>query len=222
MEWWDDFPYLLAGKDLKQGGTWMGVTKQGKFSAITNFRDKKLDKENPVTRGNIVRGYLTGKQSPGEYLTELHNEAGSYSGFNILAGSANDLHYYSNSNNTATPVEDGIHGLSNGMLNEPWHKVVLGKKMFTDELSKSGIDIERLFDILRSKIKAEDEMLPDTGIGKRLERMVSPMFIKTPFYGTRCSTVLLIGNDNRVYVKERRFNALGKSGESEFEFEIES
>lgn len=222
-QFWDEQPDLLAGKDLKAGGTWMGITKAGRFAALTNYRDPASRNEEAPSRGHLVRNYLESSNPPGVYLRRLHAQADQYNGFNLLVGSPDELMYYSNHTGEASSLDPGLYGLSNELLDAPWPKTERAKAELSDTLREDEIDISALFEFLKDDQPAPDDQLPDTGIPRELERAVSPIFIKTEQYGTRSSTILLISNDGKVTFEEHRY----KNGSTEvkdtsrFEFELE-
>ncbi|MGK7370569.1 MAG: NRDE family protein [Candidatus Halalkalibacterium sp. M3_1C_030] len=208
-QFWDDYPSVLAGKDLKAGGTWLGITKGGRFSALTNYRDPSIQKENPPSRGHLVLDYLKGDKKTNQYLQEVDKKANKYNGFNLLAGnlSKNRMTYYSNRQQEFKILEAGLYGLSNKLLDTPWPKVQRAKRKLAEIIDSSDIPEEDLFDLLKDYEKAPEDELPDTGIPKELERAVSPIFIKTENYGTRNSTVILVDKNGKVTFEERRFNS---------------
>lgn len=209
--WWAEYPQLLAGKDLKAGGTWMGITKAGKFAAVTNFRESFKQKKDALSRGKLVSGFLTGSASPMEYLESIKPNASLYNGFNFILGDTRELYYFSNRGNPENRVilslGPGIYGLSNASLDTPWPKVVKGKRLLEQLLDEQDISVEKAVEILKDNTRAPRSDLPNTGVGAWFERMLSPMFIKikTLGYGTRSSSVILIDNENRVTVKECSF-----------------
>ncbi len=205
---WKDYPDILAGRDLLGMGTWLGVTMQGKFAALTNFRDftRQSSIDNKITRGEIVKNYLTENLSPQAYLEKIHLHKDVYDGFNVIVGNADQLFYYNNIEMEIKEVPHGTHGLSNHMLNTPWPKVTKSKQKFEKYIMDHHvIGANDLFDIFADKELAEDDLLPDTGVGLELERQLSPLFIRTPDYGTRCSTVLFIDHDNYLTFVERTY-----------------
>lgn len=205
---WKDHPDLLAGRDLLGMGTWLGVTKQGKFAALTNFRDFTQQPiiDNKITRGEIVTNYLTENISPEAYLENLHHHKDNYEGFNVVIGNVDQLVYYNNIEMEIKEVPNGTHGLSNHMLNTPWPKVTKSKQMFEEYvIDHHVIGANDLLDIFADHELAEDDSLPDTGVGLDLERQLSPLFIKTSGYGTRCSTVLFVDHDNYLTFVERTY-----------------
>jgi uncharacterized protein with NRDE domain len=204
--WWEEARFLLAGKDLEAGGTWMGITKKGKIAALTNYRGSESPKKNPSSRGTLVRQYLLSNISGREYLEGLMAKSAQYNGFNLILGDMDNLCYYSNQQEKILRVPPGVHGLSNDSLDTPWPKVVKGKQKLEQQvLRQPEISLESIFLFLEDTEMAPDHQLPDTGIGIEYERVLSSIFIKSPAYGTRSSTVLLVDKDNQVTFAERGF-----------------
>ena len=205
-KFWKDQPSLLAGKDLQAGGTWLGITKQGRFAAITNYRDMKNLKKDAPSRGELVTAFLTGNVSPAIFSDKLLSSAEKYNGYNLIYGSQKELFYFSNQTKKTIKLETGIYGLSNHLLDTPWHKVEKSKTSFKKILSKDNISTDDLFDILSDTSIPPDELLPDTGLTLEIERAVSPVFVETQFYGTRSSTVIFVDMDNQVTFIEKTLN----------------
>jgi uncharacterized protein with NRDE domain len=222
-EFWDDAPNLLAGKDLKAGGTWLGITTCGKIAAITNYRDPASIKENAPSRGKIVSNYLLGSQNPDEYLESLFNKADHHNGFNLILGDHNDLYWYSNRSEGHRRLSAGIHGLSNHLIDTPWPKISSSKKALEDLLSnEENPSPEALFRVLADRTTPDDSRLPSTGVGIEWERILSPIFIVSSNYGTRSSTLLFIDRHDHVSFYERTFNPPDDQfSDSNHAFEIE-
>lgn len=220
---WKDAPNILAGRDLMQMGTWLGVTKQGRFAALTNYREPAKQTEGLTSRGEIVRNYLAGESTPKDFLASFKQNRDRYNGFNVIAGNPNHLYYYSNRQQEVRQISEGTHGLSNHLLDTCWPKVVKGKeklKVYTQ--SRYAIYVKDLFEILGDTEEAAEDALPSTGISRELERKLSAPFIKTRDYGTRCSTVVLVDRENYVTFAERTFNSTGLLEERQFSFQIEA
>jgi len=219
--YWEDHPTLLAGRDLKEMGTWLGITKQGKFAALTNYRDPSLEQENKVSRGEIVTSFLTSDKTPVTFLNELRDRKDEFNGFNVIVGTPDELYYYGNRQEKIIKVEPGTHSISNHLLNTPWPKVKKARKMLRDyALNHTDIETDQLFKQLNDSELAEDDSLPDTGLGKELEKQLSSVFIKTDHYGTRSSTVLLVTHDDEVTFVERTYNSGSFKHEEKFNFSI--
>ncbi len=205
-DFWENQPQVLAGRDLKEGGTWLGITKKGKFAAITNYRDPSAFKSNALSRGKLVSRFISGKQNPSHYLEEISPQVDKYNGFNLILGEDRDIFVFSN-RGEKQKLKPGIYGLSNHLLNTPWPKVSRGKKMLKAAMDKKGKELEEaLFALLSDRHIPPDNKLPATGIGLEWERVLSSIFITSPVYGTRSSTILLIGKNNRVKFVEKVFD----------------
>ena len=203
---WKEAPNLLAGKDLRAGGTWFGITRGGRIAAITNFRDPGPHKSDASSRGELVTRFLLGNEEPMDYLESLCGEADKYNGYNIIVGSKDNLYWYSNRGNRVNSIPHGIHGLSNHLLNTPWPKVVRTKKAMGQLLAKPDRpQPEEIFHLLSDRNVADEKSLPQTGLGLELEQKLSPVFISIPDYGTRSSTVLLIDHNDQVTCLEKTF-----------------
>ena len=221
-EFWTGHPDLLAGKDLQAGGTWLGITKQGRFAAITNFRDLKNIKSDAPSRGNLTLDFLISDISPEDYYLKLKPTLNEYNGFNLLLGTIDELFYFSNMTGGLKKMEKGIHGISNALLDTSWPKVEKGKQQLQNLLQQDDIHAFEVIDILKNSTPAKDEDLPDTGVGLELERMLSPIFIKSDKYGTRCSSVLMVDKDNNVkFVEKFFFDGIGHFSNREFKFSID-
>lgn len=200
---WNDHPSVLGGRDLEAMGTWMGINKNGKIAMVTNYRDLKNLKSNAPSRGKLVSDYLLQEPAPEKYLKEIEKNGAAFNGFNLLLGDADALWYYSNYREGIEKVSEGVHGLSNRLLDTAWPKVKRAEGRFEQLLKKPVIDHRELLDMLYDDQKAPDAALPDTGVGLERERMLSSVFIKSPNYGSRCSTVITVGRDNHVVFTER-------------------
>lgn len=220
---WHESPFLLAGKDLQGGGTWLGITRNGRIAAVTNYRDPASVREGAPSRGTLVSNFLVGQESTGGYLERVNTEADRFNGFNLIIGDKDQLYWYSNRGDGVQSLEPGIYGLSNHLLDTPWPKVVRGKNALTRLLSgQRAPSLEELFHILADRTIPDDASLPHTGVELEWERILSPIFIVSPTYGTRSSTVLLIDMQDRVTFVENTFNSdLDHPKTATYEFTIE-
>jgi uncharacterized protein with NRDE domain len=201
--YWTDHPEILGGRDLEAGGTWLTMNKNGRISFITNFRDPAHINPKAPTRGKLVSDFVLGKESAFDYLKKIEPDAKTYNGFNLVVGDASGFAYLSNYGEGIQKLNSGFYGLSNHLLDTPWPKVTEGKRRLAPLLDQKKIEPGEIFDVLHNESRAEDNNLPDTGVPLELERALSAMFIKTPNYGSRCSTVILIDQDNQVIFSER-------------------
>lgn len=222
LGWWADDRHVLAGRDLQAGGSWLGLTRSGHFCALTNFREAAARREQAPSRGRLVADYLTRRTAPEGYLRELLAERDRYAGFNLLAGNAESLQYFSNRDEgIPRRLPPGIHGLSNHRLGTPWPKLRRTEQALQQLLKQSGVTSAQLLDLLADRGVADMDEPPDTGLPPGLERALSAPFVAHPLYGTRSSTAVLVEHDGRTIVHERRFDAHAReSGSTRIEFMV--
>ena len=202
----DDASNVLGGQDLKHHGMWLGITRFGRFAAITNYRDPGPNISNAPSRGFLVRDFLTGEASPENYLEHVKSMGHRYNGFNLLVGDRSELYYYSNRGSHIKKLKQGMYGLSNHLMDTPWPKITKGKSDLEKLLNgKKDIDPEDIFDILKDGSCPPDNMLPDTGVDLAWERILSPLFITSEFYGTRSSSIIFIEREGWITFLERTF-----------------
>jgi uncharacterized protein with NRDE domain len=205
LHFWEDMPDIIAGRDLVGGGTWMGVRKNGRWAALTNYREPGVQDPNARSRGHLVTDFLNARQSPMEYLAAVHAQGDRYNGFNLFVGDGRSLAYNSNRGRPPMLLTPGIYGASNHFLDTPWPKLAKGKDRFASLLETAEPDMEGMLGILADTQRPPDEQLPDTGVGMEWERLLSPVFITSPVYGTRCSTVARLDSAGEVEVLERTY-----------------
>ena len=208
---WEETPELLAGRDLQAGGTWLGVTRSGRFAAITNYREPLAPgNQLELSRGHLVRDFLLGREDPMRHARAVSDQGASYSGFNLLLGTPGELAYVSNRNEGPVTVQPGSHGLSNHLLDTDWPKVHAGREHLESLLGSEWIDPEQLLELLTDRSltpgdipeNIEDDLVP--------ELLTRHYFIISPVYGTRSSTVVLVNNNGETVFVERQFDPLGK------------
>ncbi len=218
MAWWQWPNGPLAGRDERAGGTWLAVSRDGCFAAVTNIRDPGVASA-PRSRGRLPIDFLKSDKDPEDYVRRVHAERFETGPFNLLAGNREQL-WYCSSQCVPRQIEPGVHALSNGRLDDPWPKSRRVARTLKGLVgSPAEPDPERLFELMFDRQHAPDEELPDTGIGLEVERVLSPPFIVTPSYGTRCTTLVSLGAQSRVV--ERRFGADGeRAGEIEYRFSM--
>lgn len=210
---WADYPEVYAGRDLEKGGTWMGINTNGRFAAITNYREGLAGPAAPRSRGVLVSDFLTGNEPAAVFFGKSAQSAQDYNPFSMIAGDLSALSFYSNRGHGIAPIAPGVHGLSNHLLDTPWPKVVSGTAAVaaTRDLEDPDEISAVLFGLLAERRSAQDPELPDTGISRQRERELSPPFIRGEHYGTRTSTVLLVHASGEVFVHEKRFGPHGSS-----------
>jgi len=220
---WQDAPEILAGRDHRGGGTWLGVTRSGRFAAVTNYRQGLEQRADARSRGGLVSGFLFGDSSAEDYCAEVAARATDYNGFNLIAGGIDGLGYVSSEAPQARMLADGVYGLSNHLLDTPWPKVERAKATVTEILNQEAFTAEQLLGVLADRKHPEDAQLPNTGVGLALERKLSPVFIDSEDYGTRSSTVISMRDDGLVTFMERSFGPEGVDLEARrYSFRIES
>ncbi len=222
--YWDDAPHILAGRDLEAGGTWLGVTRSGRLAALTNYYGPDEYAPDKLSRGWLITDFLNGGLSPGRYFEHLRQTGERYNGFGLVFGDSTDLHYYTNRGQSTNSLSAGVHGLSNHLLDTNWPKVINIKSGLQRIVESTGVIYqEELFSLLSDRTLYPDHVLPDTGVGIERERSLSSIFVSRAEFGTRSSTVILIGYDNRITFLERNFDAQGNStGTVEFHFNLKS
>lgn len=210
---WPDSP-IIAGRDLEGGGTWLGVTTNGRLAALTNYRDPAMMQDGRPSRGALVQGFLESNVPSDAYLAELRRYAHQYNPFNLLvfdgktlAGCESREVLYK-----AIRFEPGVSAVSNAGFDSAWPKVTALRAALTDVLSEDDTTDLQLLRLLENRDVAPEALLPNTGIPADLERALSAVFISLPVYGTRASTVVRIHADS-VHMMERSFDAKGACGD---------
>ncbi len=202
-DWWDDHPSVLGGRDLKAKGTWMGVDKEGRFAAVTNYRDLANIREDARSRGDLPVDFLINGNSSKKYSEDVLKRAEEYNGFNLLALDDEMVHL-SNYENKVNLLEQGVYGLSNALLDTAWPKVERSKDRFQAKI-KEEVQLEALIQLMQDEEVAPDDDLPQTGLPIDMERAVSAMCIRTPSYGTCCSTAITIDYEGNVEFMEKSY-----------------
>jgi len=207
---WEETPDIMAGRDLQAGGTWLGISRNGRFAAISNYREplyKASELEN--SRGHLVRDFLLDNSAPESYAEHLQIRGNVYRGFNILIGDPDALFYVSNRKNRPVKVDPGHHGLSNHLLNTDWPKVRNGRSRLNSVLKDEQVDPEALLELLADRSTRSATSLSTEELQSEPERMNKRIFIDSPVYGTRSSTVLLVDNNGEMTFVERQFHTDG-------------
>ena len=201
---WSEAPEILAGRDLQGGGTWLGVTRRQRFAALTNFREGGRQPADAPSRGALVADFLAGDSDPQDYLEAVSRNGADYNGFNLFVGDGRPLGYYSNREAGPCWLSPGIYGLSNHLLDTPWPKLSAAKAAFVRALEQLPASTS-FFDLLADQEIVADMHLPETGVPLEWERILSAVFVRSPDYGTRASTLLTMHRNGRVTLVERSF-----------------
>ncbi len=210
---------ILAGRDLQGGGTWLGITAQLRFAALTNYRNPQENRADAPSRGEILADYLSGNMGAGQYMQKLAERSRRYNGFNLILGDKQGLYYHCNTSAGVQKLDPGFYGLSNSFLDVPWPKVVRGKKMlYPHMVSTNHIDADILFKLLGDDSRPPDEQLPDTGVGRAWERLLGSICIDGVDYGTRSSAVITVTDSGEItFVEKTRQPSSGKSDTAKFQ-----
>lgn len=207
-DFWKEDDSILGGRDIQSGGTWFGMNKNGRFIAITNYRDPENENVSDKSRGELSKKFLLHNQNVSEFLTDVSKNKQKYNGFNLLLSDDNfkSLYHYSNITDQSMKINDGIHGLSNHLLDSPWPKTEKGINSLSNILKSDSINSSDLVAMLRNETEGSDNLLPKTGISYELEKKLSPVFISMKGYGTRCSTVVFVDTSNDLSFLEVSYN----------------
>ena len=202
-EFWADRPGVLAGRDLKGGGTWFGVDLSGRFGALTNVRQGFEERRDAPSRGEIVTEYLSGNAGPMEFASQLAETADAYNGFNLLVGDAGSVVLFSNRGVDPVALAPGVHGLTNAVAGTEWPKSRRARTTLEALLEEGTVEPDTLLTLLADVERPADAELPDSGVGIEWERVLSPIFIRTPEYGTRASTAFIVTSEGEATFVER-------------------
>lgn len=206
LNYLDPEQMILAGQDLEGGGTWLGITRNDKFGAITNYRESSLQLLNPPSRGEILMEFFEGTTGACEFVDKLQQKASQYDGFNLVLGDSSGLYYYSNRIAKPQRLSPGFYGLSNHLLNTPWPKVSRGKELLAPHMVNTVVvDPEILMELLGDSWRPQDNQLPVTGVPLEWERLLSTIFIDTEEYGTRSSAVITVRETGAVQFFEKTY-----------------
>lgn len=204
---WEDAAQIIAGRDLEAGGSWLGITEDGRFAALTNIRASSQPRGGR-SRGELVADFLRGSDTPAQYLHQLATRLDDYAGFNLLVGDREQLHLLNSREGRPRQLEAGIYGLSNAELDTPWPKLQRARARLVETLPQP--DLRALLALLEDDWNPPPELLPDTGIDPRWERMLGSIFIRSADYGTRASTALIVAADGSFVMAERSFGSEGR------------
>lgn len=219
LGWWPDRPAIAGGRDEQAGGSWLAVSREGRFASVTNYRESLMKQPGERSRGTLVTDFLESRADPLEHAQGL--DGARYAGFSLLTATPSAIACVSNRGDAAQTLPPGIYGLSNASLDTPWHKVKISKQRLRDLLDADRPSTGALLDLLADRDPADGEAFMEGGLSREQARAVSAPFVVTARYGTRCSTVLRLGESGVVDIVERRFDRNGQTtGESALSFDI--
>lgn len=204
MHWWKD-QEILAGRDLKAGGTWLGINSKQHIAAVTNFRNLQHQRADAPTRGSVPTNLLLAQpKSFTEHVKSKEDEWSLMNGFNLFYYNGHNFYHYSNVSKKVTQLSKGIYAISNADLDTPWPKVVHIKKYLTEAIEQNDISTNSLLDILKDTQPYPEENLPDTGVGLEMEKVLSPICIQSPVYGTRTHTIITQSSSQEMKIYEEQ------------------
>lgn len=215
--WWPDQPDILAGRDLQAGGTWLAIHRSGRFATVTNYRENQRARAGQRSRGDIVTNFVSNRVDPLSFVASIAD--GPYAGVSVLAADRENVCYASNRGDDAVSLASGVYGLSNASLDAPWSKLLRSKEALNELIDADQVNPTELLRILADREPAASAEVISNDLPFELARALTAPFIVADEYGTRCSTILLISNDDRIDFFERRFDADGNAiGDSSFRF----
>ena len=217
LHWWDNQPDIVGGRDLQAGGTWLALSRRGRFATVTNFRDAELPVGRHRSRGELVAEFLAGDLAPEDYLDTIDENA--YAGFNLIVGDARSVAYLSNREEGRRTLGDGLYGLSNALLDGPWHKVERSKHLLAALIERDAVNTSMLMQLMNDRHRAPAAEVDSGRLDFATAHAVTAPFIVMPEYGTRCTTIVLLDRNGRWQITERRFDPDGSStGETALSF----
>jgi uncharacterized protein with NRDE domain len=223
LAWWQPDERLLAGRDLTAGGTWLGITRDGRVGALTNFRDPRAARPDAPSRGSLIPRFAASPLSPHDFVQQVLPQAADFAGFNLLVGDHAELGYLASRPEPRwQPLSPGIYGLSNHLLDTPWPKLTRLRERVSRVLGQASDPAGALFELLTDREPALGPGMPDSLGDPALDRALSAPFVVNPRYGTRCSTVVTVDRAGRVRAEERLFDPQGMPcGTTAVEFDID-
>lgn len=221
-DWWPGPAGILAGRDLREGGTWLGVTRGGSFAALTNFRDGRVPRKDAPSRGRLVGEILESARSVPESLDRLKSAAANYNAFNVIFSDGQRLGVFESVRGEGRELGPGVYGLSNDVLDTPWPKVRNAKSRLISALTDPR-DESAILQLLRDERPAPDADLPRTGVRLEWERLLSSAFVRAPDYGTRCSTVFRVDHAGHACFDEWTWDRAGAEvARNRYRFDVRS
>ncbi|GEK34897.1 NRDE family protein [Kurthia sibirica] len=204
--YWDEQPTIFGGRDVERGGSWLALTNNGRFAAVTNYRDFTLEPVGEKSRGDLVSHFISSDITAEDYMAAIQAVRLDYGPMNLLVYDGKKLIHFNNIDNRINELQAGIHGLSNASINTPWPKVERMKQLFQNAVNEERLTVEKLLPIGLDTVRPVDECLPNTGIGLEGERELSSIFVKRDGYGTRNTTALIMKRDGSINFAEQTYD----------------
>lgn len=214
---WNGKEHLIAGQDIQVGGTWLGISEQGRFAVVTNVAQTEPPSPDAASRGSLLKDFLSGD---GQYANLDTIDYSRFNPFNLLTVSGDVAKIISNkSNRTCQELMPGVYGLSNGTLDHPWSKSALLNQSLESWLNNDAEDFEWLLSELRNQEPIADQGAISDETGRPPRPEYSSIFINNGVYGTRCSSIVAVEQDGTGKFIEERFNSNGQSiGQTDIDF----
>ncbi len=208
---WDDQPQIFGGRDSSAGGSWMAIARNGRFAALTNYRDPQNQNANAPSRGSLVSDFLISDLTAPDYASSIRHQATAYNGFNLILCDGDKMVYSSNQIDDINILEPGIYALSNALLDTPWPKTRSARAKLSNWLEQPG-EIDSLVQLLNDPQTFDDELLPNSGIPYAMEKALSAQFIKLDHYGTRCTTAFIVEQcGNAEFIEQLHHPEVGQT-----------
>jgi uncharacterized protein with NRDE domain len=217
LAWWEDAP-ILAGRDLQAGGTWLGISRGGRFAALTNLREPVQPRAR--SRGELVSGFLRSTQAALDWAETTRREAQEYAGFNLILGDGEKLVYLGNREDGPRRLEPGVHALGNALPGVRWPKIEHAREQLEQALANGDLDTGTLLALLSSRRTTAAHLLPDSGLDAEQAALLSAPFIVSDLYGTRAATALVVGGDGEVRMAEQGYERGEARERREFSFRL--
>ena len=207
---WNENPNIWGGQDLEGGGTWLGASVSGRIATLTNVRKTGVVPTVLRSRGLLIKDFLESTSSLDDFNLALANSAEQYAGYNMLIFDNFNLSCFNNTTRKIDRLANGIYTLSNADVHTAWPKTERIRRKFASAYKSTNRHFsDNLFEILQDRQKAPDKDLPNTGVGKKMEKELSPIFIVGEHYGTRCSSIITITNKNLLSFHEQSYDIHG-------------
>lgn len=208
VHFWQDHPAVIGGRDLEQGGTWLGLNRNGHFATLTNHPFTDWEPYRPAqSRGHLVSRFLLGAVSPAEYLNVLRTTRRQYEGYHLIFGTPDQLYVYSNVSDVIVEYDAGIHAVSNTYDDLSRHREQRSIDLLQNYLNANQQpDIDELLALFSDKVPSDHLENYPSQLDRELVRNNSSIFIAGDHFGTVGTTGLLIDKKGQVQLKEVRFS----------------
>lgn len=210
IHFWEDYPNIVGGRDIEQGGTWLGLNRTGQFATLTNHPFTDWNPYRPTqSRGHLVSRFLMQPTAPEAYLEILRATRRQYEGYHLIFGTSDQLFVYSNVSDEVVEFDAGIHGISNTYDDLSRHKEQRSVQLLQNYLKdapETDLNLDELLTLFSDKIPSDHLEDYPQQLDQDLARSNSSIFIEGEQFGTVGTTALLMDKNGQVQLKEVRFN----------------